>query len=350
LVRVFAADYIERGVRPHALGKFSDLLLVTARHPAMLIYLDNAQSRAETAHDGDPMQQRRGLNENYARELLELHTLGAGSGYSQADVTEVARVFTGWSIQREGPGALGFSFKKRNHDPAPKSILGLRFPGGEGEAEGVQLLRWLAQQPATARHLATKLCVRFVADAPNANCISAAENAYSSSHGDIPSVLRAVAQSSDFWAGSARASKLKTPLEFLVSALRVLDARPDGSIELSRELKRLGEPLLEESVPTGYPDSASEWSSSGGLLARMSVASSFGFGKLKGARVDLTRLLPETRLEGQLDAANRLLLGGSASVATLEATRTALHGIDSPDQSRSLVIASLLGSPDFQRR
>jgi hypothetical protein len=344
-VRLFEGDYLERAIRPHALGKFSELLIATARHPAMLLYLDNAESRRRGRRG------RGGLNENYARELLELHTLGVDGGYTQADVTEVARILTGWSVARVSEGGFDFVFRSRAHDRGEKLVLGEPFPAGQGQAEGVRLLELLARQPATARHLAQRLCARFVADEPAASCVSAASAAYIATDGDIKSVLRAITQDPSFWAPSARRAKLKTPLELLASAARALDAQPDGSLSLAETMDRLGEPLLQEQVPTGYPDGEPEWASAGAMLARLTFASELGSGKLAGLLVPWDEILPlGPDLEARVTRFGRELLGVPADARTLRVVSEQLRAIEPADQRRALAVALLVGSPEFQRQ
>ncbi len=338
IVRLLAGDYIERAVRPHALGRFEDLLLATARHPAMLVYLDNQKN------------DKRGLNENYARELLELHTVGLGAGYGQSDVIDVARILTGWRLHRPPRGNFGFAFDNRRHDTGEKTVLGQRFPARGGEAEGVRLLKALAAHPATARHLSSKLCARFVSDAPPAACVDAATRAYLDSGGDMRAVIRAIVAHESFRSPLAHGAKLKKPLEFVASALRAVGAVPDGSTALSKALAALGEPLLEESVPTGYPDDEAEWATSGGMLGRLTFASRLAFGKLPGVSFDAERALPGATAPELLDAGNRRLLGGSASQATLGAIQSELETAESDRDRRALALALFLGSPEFQRQ
>jgi Protein of unknown function (DUF1800) len=343
LVRVFVGDYVERVVRPHALGRFEELLIATARHPAMLIYLDNASSSSKV-----------GVNENYARELLELHTLGVAGGYTEADVANVARVLTGWSVSRPGQKLKGaaqpfeFVFRAGRHDRQTKQVLGLTFPAGGGEAEGLRLLRFLAAQPATARHLARKLCARFVADSAPESCTRSAERAYLAANGSLPAVLSAILHEPSFWSEGVRARKLKTPLEFVVSALRAVDAQPDETPRLAKALRRLGEPLFEESVPTGYPESEVAWANSGGFMNRMNFATALASGRLEGVRVDLPHTLPVDGAEALLTLGNRTFLSNAASEQTLAAIAAGLRKQPRPDRRRTLTAALFLGSPEFQ--
>ncbi|MCC6663800.1 MAG: DUF1800 domain-containing protein [Polyangiaceae bacterium] len=347
VVRLFAGDFIERALRPHALGRFEDLLVATARHPAMLLYLDNARSRA--AKETPTGERRGGLNENYARELLELHTLGVDGGYVQADVEGAARVLTGWSVRRPQEGGVGFLFRSAGHDRSEKTVLGQRFAAGGGEEEGRTLLTLLAKHPSTARHLGRKLCARFVADHPPAACVDAAAKAYRESDGDIARVVRSIAEHESFWMPVVRGKKLKSPLELVVSSARALGATTDGSLALARVLERMGEPILLESVPTGHPEAEAEWVSTSGLLSRMSYASMLAAGKLPGLSLDLARALPDAG-DGLVPRANALLLAGAARKQTLAAIDTALAGLDDPDERRTVLVALLLGSPEYQRQ
>jgi len=344
-VVVVAGDYIERAIRPHALGRFEDLLLASARHPAMLLYLDNAQSVAPRT--GNPRQRRRGLNENYARELLELHTLGVDGGYTQQDVLEVARILTGWGVRRQA-GDLDFVFRIRRHDAGDKVVLGQRF-SADGEQEGRRLLAMLARHPATARHVATKLCERFVSDAPSASCISRVTRAYRESGGQIPALLRAIVDGPEFW--QSRANKLKSALEFVASALRALDGRPNGELGLARTLRELGQPLLLEPVPVGYPEAAEDWASSGPLLGRMNFALALASERAKGVDVELDRVLPiAEQREQMLPRVAALVLPSQASSRTLDVIRKQLESVKDAREARKLALALALASPDFQRQ
>lgn len=348
-VRIFGGDYLERAIRPRALGKFSELLLATARHPAMLLYLDNAQSRREKP--GASPKRRGGLNENYARELLELHTLGADAGYSQTDVQEVARVLTGWSVEALRGGRFQYAYRRSAHDSGEKRILGQLFPAGGQEEEGVRLLQLLARHPATAKHLARRLCARLVTDDPPPSCLDAATSAYLRSDGDIKQVLRAIFTDAAFWSPATRGRKLKTPLELLASTARALDARPDGTLDLAITLEELGEPLLQERAPTGYPDAEPEWASSGGMLARLRFASDLGQGKLSGLQLAWSEMLPSSADASSLvTRLGQQLLAMPPDSRTLAVVRGELAGIADAEQRRAVAVALLIGSPEFQRQ
>jgi len=272
----------EDGIRARAFGRFEDLLLFTARSPAMLLYLDNFRSsrdrperRRRSASRRGRSSNTRGLNENYARELLELHTLGVDGGYSQADVVAVARTLTGWSVER--PGATpdgqrgGFTFRERMHDPDEKRVLGQRV-AGSGLDEGIWLLRMLARQPSTAKHLSIKLCRRFVTDDPPPALIERTARVYLDTQGSIEAVLRSIFLSPEFLAPENR--KLKTPLEFVASSVRRLGGETDGGKRILSVLMQLGEPPLHCAAPTGFPDTVEAWLDPGAMLERIS----FGYG------------------------------------------------------------------------
>src|SRR5207253_3689827 len=282
--RFLTPDYIEHTIRPHAMGKFEDLLIATAQSPAMLFYLDNWESVAPGAtppramrlqarplfgrrpalfpppRDRVPMDSLRprapkGINENYARELLELHTLGVDGGYDQHDVIEVARIFTGWSIRRPQQGG-DFEFHDWAHDTGDKQVLGVEFERGHGMDEGIHLLKRLANHPATMHHLSRQLCQRFVNDDPPDGCVDDAVAAWQRTRGDIREVLRAVFHGPDFWSTVNVRAKVKTPLEFVVSAARATAADPDTTPRLAQMVARLGEPLYLHVAPDGYPEKA----------------------------------------------------------------------------------------------
>jgi len=257
--RFLTPDYIEHTIRPRAMGKFADLLIATAKSPAMLFYLDNWESVAPGTSPPFPRSARRrggqgvrpmpkGINENYARELLELHTLGVDGGYTQQDVIDVARIFTGWSIERPQQGG-DFEFHEWAHDRGDKQVLGVRFEGGHNMDEGIRLLKLLASDPATMHHVSRKLCQRFVSDDPPDGCVDDAVAAWKRSSGDMRDVLRAIFHGPDFWAAENVRAKVKTPLEFVVSAARAVDAQPDTSPRLAQVVARLGEPLYLHVAP-----------------------------------------------------------------------------------------------------
>ena len=355
--RVLMPVYIEHTIRPRALGRFDDLLIATAQSPAMMFYLDNWESAARGAvpPGADPARREarasaRGPNENYARELLELHTLGVDGGYTQRDVIEVARVFTGWSIAR--PAQSGrFQFNAWAHDAGEKSVRGVRFPKGRGQDEGIRLLKLLANDPATMRHLSRRLCARFVSDDPPDGCVDDAVAAWRRSGGDITSVVRAIVRSPDFWSPRAMRAKVKTPLEFLVSAVRAVGGEPDSTPELAKVVARLGQPLYLEPSPAGYPESQEEWVNSGALLHRMNAAVALAAGRMAGVTVSLDGVLPAVEAPDTLIAVvDDRLFGGILSPRTRAVLRDQLSAVRDPKTARSLVVGLALGGPEFQRQ
>jgi len=343
--RFLLPSYIEETIRPRALGRFEDLLIATAQSPAMLFYLDNAQSVAPGSEPPrmrrfNPDRMPRGINENYARELLELHTLGVDGGYTQQDVIEVARIFTGWSIERPELGA-GFVFHDWAHDGGTKHVFGMTFHD-DGKGEGIRLLKYLAMQHATMHHVSTKLCARFVADEPPDGCVDAAVAAWQQTQGEIRAVLRAIFTSPDFWAPQAVRAKVKTPFEFVVSAIRAASVDPDTSPKLAQLVARLGEPLYQQPAPTGYAETEAHWVNSGALLARMNAA------MLIAKQCSSIPVLDDhPQLVDTIDAK---LLGGTMSAHTKSVILEQLADITDPEQARVMAVGLALGGPDFQRQ
>jgi uncharacterized protein (DUF1800 family) len=391
LDRVYLPDYIEHTIRPRVFGRFEDLLIATAKSPAMMIYLDNAESVApgsrppqmdRLARQSFPLfargfrgrpgrfpmpigpagsdsarrlaAQRRatGLNENYARELMELHTLGVDGGYTQKDVTEVARVLTGWSV-RPPPQGGGFVFNDWAHDRGEKTVLGQDFPAGHGEDEGMRLLKLLAEHPSTMHFVSGKLCARFVSDTPPDGCVDDAVMAWKRSGGDIREVLRAIFHSPDFWAAPNTGNKVKTPLEFVVSAVRAVGGVPDTTPRLANAVARLGQPLYQHVAPNGYPEHEEDWVNSGALLGRMNMAVALAANRLPGVTVnpDLDGVLPlAPDHEALVQAVDRLILGGRMSAQTRKAILDQLADVADPVQARALAVGLALGGPEFQRQ
>ena len=337
-------------IRRHALGKFRDLLHASARSPAMLYYLDNY---ANTQY---------GPNENYARELMELHTLGVDGGYTQADVVEVSRCLTGWTIDFERNFGH-FRFSPDDHDFGTKVVLGHAIPGGSpGILDGVRVLNLLADHPATARFIATKLCRRFVADQPPATVIDAAAATFLATDGDIRAVLRTILLSTEFMA--AAGSRLKRPLDFVVSALRGLRAAVDtgGLGDLNYLLFMLGQAPFEWEPPNGYPDVGPAWANTNGLLNRWNLATLLAFNYLSGVRVDhrqwIAGLRPRTPAKMVDSFARRLLRRPITADDRQRLESYAAAGGD-PHEVLSLgelqaiapgLMALLLSSPSFQWR
>jgi len=333
--RWLSTSYDRDTIRPHALGRFKDLLRATAQSPAMLFYLDNWLSASPDAVVARfaPNNRRRGLNENYARELMELHTLGVDGGYTQKDVQEVARCFTGWTI-RQPRGEGGFQFEPRIHDPGEKIVLGRRIPAGGGMEDGLTVLDLLARHPSTARFISLKLARRFVADQPPSSLVNKAAEAFRQSDGDIPTVLRAIFEAPEFFAPDTFQAKVKMPLEYVASALRATGTEVQMSHQLLRYLGRMGEPLFLAQPPTGYPDIGSSWTSPDMLLTRMNFASDLVANRIPGSRFS-------SEAAGDRESFARLV----APDALSPATRSALSQTEG-----SQSIALLMAAPEFQRR
>jgi len=293
--RWLVTSYDRDTIRPHALGRFRDLIRATAQSPAMLFYLDNWLSVSQEAGQEIRGRQgllgsgrpnlRQGLNENYARELLELHTLGVDGGYTQRDVEEVARCFTGWTIRRPR-GRAEFQFDSRLHDRGEKLVLGLKIPPGRGMEDGLQVIDLLSRHPSTARFIATKLVRRFVADDPPPPLVTAAAQIFQETDGDIRRVIRAIVSAPEFSAPEAWRSKIKKPLELVASALRALGAETDASLPLLRYLARMGEPLFLAQPPTGFPDLGASWIGPDSLLTRINFILDLSANRIPGTRVD----------------------------------------------------------------
>ena len=333
--RWLSTSYDRDTIRPHALGRFKDLLRATAQSPAMLFYLDNWLSASPNAAIARfaPNNRRRGLNENYARELMELHTLGVDGGYTQKDVQEVARCFTGWTI-RQPRGEGGFYFEPRIHDSGEKTVLGRRIPAGGGMDDGLAVLNLLANHPSTAHFIALKLARRFVADHPPQSIVDKATDAFRQSDGDIPAVLRTIFDAPEFDSREAFQAKVKMPLEYVASALRVTEAEVQMSHQILRYLGRMGGPLFLAQPPTGYPDVGASWTSPDMLLTRMNFASDLIANRIPGSRVR-----PEA--VGNRDSFAQLV----APDALSPATHAALAEIEGGQ-----AIALLMAAPEFQRR
>jgi uncharacterized protein (DUF1800 family) len=297
-VRWYVTDYERTVIRPHALGTFPDLVRASSRHPAMLFYLDNwLSARGDfTIPMGPNRGPKAGLNENYARELMELHTLGVDGGYSQKDVTEVARAFTGWSIERPRQDGR-FVFRPRVHDDGEKVVLGTRLPAFGGRQDGERVIELLVRHPSTATFIATKLVRRFVSDTPPPALVAQVADAYLRSGGEIKRMLRTIFASREFRAADAERAKIKKPLEFVASAVRAVGGTVDarGGFQLARAAGEIGETLYGAEPPTGWPDRAEAWVNAGTLLARMNFAVALAEGRLPGVRID-TAAMDEAKL------------------------------------------------------
>jgi uncharacterized protein (DUF1800 family) len=283
--RFYLTEYEREAIRPYVLGRFRDMLGATAKSPAMLWYLDNWMSAAPAAASRQAQRPARGLNENYGRELLELHTLGVDGGYTQQDVVEVARAFTGWTIDSPRRGGGSFLFNPRMHDNGVKTVLGTAIPAGGGQRDGERVLDMLAAHPSTARHIARKLATRFVSDTPPQALVDRAAKVFLDTGGDLRHVTRAIVMSPEFLAAEARGVKVKTPFEFAVSAIRASGAEVRNAAPLVQQLRTLGMPLYGAQPPTGYDDTAASWINSGALIARMNFAAALAANRLPGTRV-----------------------------------------------------------------
>ena len=385
--RYYLTSYERDVIQPHTLGKFKDLLAATAKSPAMLFYLDNflsadpraaerqamlrAMRQARYGPFGRPRPPRppvnpqakkneRGLNENYGRELMELHTLGVDGGYTQKDVTEVARCFTGWTIDRPRVYA-DFKFDERLHDPDPKIVLGKKIHAG-GMKDGEQVLDLLVHHPSTGKFISTELARRFVADNPPPGLVSRMAETFQSSDGDIRAVMKTMIWSPEFWSREAYRAKIKTPFELVVSTARALATDVDTPLPLVQWVGRIGEPLYQCQPPTGYSDKAETWVNTGALLNRLNFSLALASNRMRGARTDVASLLgadPSADPKAVLDRAVRVFLGGQAAQETVETLEKQLDNpqvlrakLDDPrgEADLSVIAGLVLGAPEFQRR
>lgn len=312
----FIPAYERDVIRPNALGRFQELLLKTAKSPAMLYYLDNFSSSAPLPADQQAMNVSmplRGINENYAREVMELHTLGVDGGYTQEDVTQAARVLTGWGVYpmgefaRSGTAQLNrftdaqiasrgfvhdgdFFFNANRHDKGEKTVLGHVFPAGGGYEEGVELLKLLAHQAATAKFISRKIAVRFVNDDPPASLVEKMARTFSDKNGDIRQVLITMVTAPEFWSQEALREKTKSPFELAIAAVRGLNADIRQPIPLYNWVARMGEKKYYYQAPTGFPDRGTYWINTGSLLNRMNFGLALAGGRIPGVKVDLLAL------------------------------------------------------------
>jgi len=385
--RYMLASYERDVIRPHVLGKFKDLLVATAKSPAMMFYLDNWQSvgpNSDLAKYG-PGQRRQplgfrgpfnmprpnqnpqkankrpsGLNENYAREIMELHTLGVDGGYTQKDVTELAKVLTGWSIQQPQRGG-DFTFNERAHEPGAKYVLGHKI-SENGEKEGMEMLDILAHHPSTARFISKKLAMRFVSDQPPQSLVDRMAETFMKKDGDIREVLRTMFKSPEFWAADAYRAKVKTPLEFVASAVRASGIEVNNAQPLVQTLNRMGMQLYGMQPPTGYSMKADAWVNSSALLNRMNFALQLGSGRLPGITVDQQAVLHGATPQNATDALSVLensILAGDISAQTheviqkqLDDPRISQRRLDDPQKppNYGAIAGLIMGSPEFQRR
>lgn len=342
--RYLVPTYEREAIRPRVLGGFRDLLEATAKSPAMLFYLDNWQSVAPKAGDAQPRGagRRRGLNENYARELMELHTLGVDGGYTQKDIVEVARCFTGWTIKAPRMGG-GFEYNDRVHDKGEKVVLGVTIPAGGGMEDGEKVLDILARHASTARFISRKLATRFVADNPPPALIGRMARTFTKTGGDIRATLETMLASKEFWSEGAYRAKVKTPFETVVSAVRAVNADVESAFALASQIAQLGQPLYRKVEPTGYSSANADWVNSAALLARMNFGLALAQNHVPGVKVD-TSQLPRDPAE-----VAKAVLFGEVSPVTRAAIDNALAANKSP-VTPALLAGLALGSPDFQRR
>ena len=328
-------------IRAHALDSFPALLRASTKSAAALYYLDNQLSTA--AHP----------NENYARELLELHTLGVNAGYTQDDVREAARALTGWSIElRRLDDDFGeFAYRDVMHDKGEKNVFGLRLAPGGRMDDGAALLGYLAHHPKTAEFIALKLCRKFVADDAPAACVARASSEFLRTGGDLKATYLAIITSPEFWSEGAFAQKTKTPLEFVASAIRATADLQEVSLPLGRALNTLGQPLYRAQPPTGWPETADAWVNAGALVTRINFGLSLARGQLRGA----VPVLPaaEANVDATIDRVARSILGGPPSAST----RATLHRALEPKEENAtmepdvaLIAGLLVGSPEFQKQ
>jgi len=340
--RVLLTSFERDAIRPHIFGHFEDLLLATARHPAMLFYLDNWQSQSPRDDIPVPATVRRpGLNENYGRELMELHTLGVDGGYTQADVTAAARAFTGWTIY-DLQKVSEFQFNPGTHDRKEKLILGHTLPPMRGEQDGLDVIDILAHHPSTAKFISKKLAQRFLADDPPQTVVDRMASTFTTSRGDLRAVLQTLFTSPEFLSTGAWQAKMKSPLEMVVSAVRATNAEVTDTSALAQRIADLGEPLYGKLDPTGYPNTGEAWVNTAGILGRINFASAFTGGQIAGVRVDISRFNfknPQTLA--------REILNLPPSASTMAAIE---HGIEGKEATPSMLASLVLSSPDFQRR
>jgi len=425
----FIPDYERDVIRPNALGKFSDLLLATAKSPAMLYYLDNFSSASaagskdaamhsnttDTGRQGvmvtklKKIRQQRGLNENYAREVMELHTLGVDGGYTQQDVTQAAKILTGWSVypmggyngdnlsakkinrRITGSGMVhdgDFLFTPNRHDNGEKTVLGKRYGPNGGYEEGVQLLNMLAHHPSTARFISRKLAVRFVSDEPPQSLIDKMTQTFLSSDGDIKQVLITMVSAPEFWSASVLREKTKSPFELAIGAVRSLDAQISQPYQLYAWISRMGERMYYYQAPTGFPDKGQYWINTGSLLSRMNFGLAFATGRIPGIKFDLLKLnknhepesaqaalitysklmMPQRPLDKTIKQLTPMLNDPQLAVKVDKASKaknelpmamdsvvakTTIQSNIKPQDTRLLmaqVVGIIIGSPEFQRR
>jgi uncharacterized protein (DUF1800 family) len=360
LGHLLVGSYERDAIRPHVLGRFQDLLLATARHPAMLYYLDNWQSMAADGFNVGPFAPRRGtlngvpnsiipnglqrlshgLNENYGREIMELHTLGVKGGYTQADVVNVARCFTGWTVRSaDNPE---FVFAPFMHDFGEKTVLGHKIPAGGGEDDGLKAIEILAHHPSTAKFVSLGLARHFVADNPPQALVDRMEQTFLKSGGDLRAVMETMFRSPEFLSEGAWTARVKSPLELAASTIRALGGEVTDAWPTMQKISEMGQALYAKMEPTGYPDVAETWLGATAVIARMNFGAAVASGELPGVSVETSRWRA-------MDNASiaKALLGHEPSKQTLDALAAGLEG---KNASPAVVASLVLGSPDFERR
>jgi uncharacterized protein (DUF1800 family) len=348
--RFMVTAYERDAIRPHVLGHFRELLEATASSPAMLFYLDNWESvappAANAARRPNNNRPQRGLNENYARELMELHTLGVDGGYTQKDIVEVARCFTGWTIRNPQQGGE-FYFNERVHDKGEKTVLGITIAAGGGKQDAERVLDILANHPSTAKFISKKLAQRFVADDPPPELLDRMAKTFTKTHGDIREVMKTMLGSKEFFSAGAYRAKVKDPLEMIASAIRATGAQVDFAFPLAQQIGQLGEQLYRKVEPTGYSSANAEWVSSASLLGRMNFALALTQNKVSGVKVDASQFADDP------SQAARQVLFHDATAETQQAIVKALADQKEKNPNAptaALVTGLIIGSPDFQRR
>jgi uncharacterized protein (DUF1800 family) len=382
--RYLLTGYDRETIRPFAVGRFRDLLGATAHSPAMLFYLDNWRSsvpRPYAATKTKPAGIDGGLNENYARELMELHTLGVDGGYTQKDVLEVARCFTGWTIQKPNEQGL-FLYRPGLHDDGEKVVLGHRILAGGGIADGERVLDILATHPSTARFIATKLARRFISDDPPQSIIDRAAAVFLKTDGSIRETLRAIVTSPEFFSTTAYRAKMRSPFEYVAASMRALNAETDGDRPVLDAIGRMGQPVFGRITPDGYADRANQWLASGAMIARFNFASALAANRVKGTKIDVGRLLSgvdeakkdsvamkliHLTISGEVSNRTRTVLGKTlrsetalnpttlstktgANVSVGYDAKVATNPSSPPPLYVTELITLLIGSPEFQQR
>ena len=386
----YLAEYESDVIRPHALGKFRDLVESVAKSPAMLFYLDNARSMADSTRPRlassngnagrararavarimerqDPEIRQRlnqlrngGLNENYGRELLELHTLGVDGGYTQQDVINVARALTGWTIRPPAVGG-GFIFRPEMHDAGEKVVLGHKLKANRGIDDGEDVLDIVSRHPSTAKYIATKLARRFISDKPPQSVVDRAAQVFMKTDGDIREVVRTIITSNEFYSQQAFRSKVKSPFEVVVSAMRAMNASPDSTPRTAQMIAYLGQPIYGHQAPNGWPETGDAWMNTGAILNRINFGMAAAANRIPGANVSSipgVDSLSNAPRQKQVDAVISVLLGGSVSADTravlISGENPLLANAQDPAPLQLTGIAQIiglaLGSPEFQRR